>query len=332
MSLALSFDKASANERLTVGDVANVAQQNFSVVVEQCPETQELTASKIVEALASAGKATVASDIGIVQTVRASLFCRLYSLCSNPSIAASNSFYLVRQLTTLLNAGIIPTITNEESSGASLLAALNGVGNCLVQTSASTAYSVPITEAFALAGLPSIRSETPLSEGEMSAVLDYPFYYIGAACLLSYGSLNLCNTLDCVAAMSCEAVGERGIVECFDNAYFEVGRPQRGQMSSASNLRMLLEGSKRLADGKKDDKEKDANAVKKTAAATVAFKSVPQINGPCAEIFAATAKTIEIELNSAETTSATGSIYNASQAKLAVLSMTAAFSELRDAC
>ena len=96
MSLALSFDKAIANERLTVGDVANVAQENFSVVVEQCPETQELTASKVAEALASTGKTTIASDIGIVQTVRASIFCRLYSLCSNPSIAASNSFYLVR--------------------------------------------------------------------------------------------------------------------------------------------------------------------------------------------------------------------------------------------
>lgn len=113
-----------------------------------------------------------------------------------------------------------------DKTGQVLVAALHGEGECLVQASQTTAYRIAVAEAFQLGDLLASTSSS-LSKAEINAMLDYPFISIGAACLLSAAASNLNSTLECTAALSCEVFGGKGLLECFDAAYYEVGRPQR---------------------------------------------------------------------------------------------------------
>jgi histidine ammonia-lyase len=111
-----------------------------------------------------------------------------------------------------------------------------------------------------------------LSNDEVYSLSNYPFISIGVGCLLAGGLQNLQSVLDSVAALSCEAYGSK--FSSFDQAHFDVCRQHRGQMLSASNIRLLLEGSKRVntIDLSKEAEEEYKN-----------FHNIPQVTGPCLE-------------------------------------------------
>lgn len=62
-------------------------------------------------------------------------------------------------------------------------------------------------------------------------------------------------------------------------------------MSAASNLKMLLDGSKRFSGG--GSKEEQEKAAALAAKFDVHFKSIPQVIGPCSDLIAAVAKSSE---------------------------------------
>jgi histidine ammonia-lyase len=84
--------------------------------------------------------------------------------------------------------------------------------------------------------------------------------------------------VDPIAALAVEAAGAR--VDGFDPTLFEILRQHRGQMLSASNLKLLLEGSKR------------AGSNKTLGESFAEFHSIPQIVGPAQEAIAIATKCV----------------------------------------
>ena len=167
-------------------------------------------------------------------------------------------------LTRLLNAQVIPAFTTKDTYGTLLAALANGLDVLCYTRDGMDTSRLALAQA-------KVRA-FPLSESEAKLLQSDAFYTLGIACLTTGGAYNLSHAIDCIAAVSCEAYGAD--VSKFDATYFETVRQQRGQINSASNLRNLLEGSKRLSNAK----------------FSRCFAIIPQVNGPSQEVIAAASR------------------------------------------
>lgn len=197
---------------------------------------------------------------------RAGLLCRASSYAQVRSANQS----VLQVLVSLLNSNVVPAFTSIDNAGNELTSFLSGNGVCYVNSNEDL---VSASEGLALAQLSALQ----LSPEEANELKAYPFLTIGLGGILSAASTNLIRVVDCVSALSCEAAGSG--VDSFDAANFEVGRPHRGQMQSASNLRLLLDGSKRIGTCPKDKR-----------AQVVSLQSAPQATGPCRDVILAAVK------------------------------------------
>jgi histidine ammonia-lyase len=170
----------------------------------------------------------------------------------------------------MLNADIIPSFTSDSEAGLQLVKTLSGLGQ-----SSCFANGIIVDSSEAFKGIGFEPIELTLDEAKTLAA--EKFLFTGSACLLASGALSLAHIVDCIAAVSCESFG--ALVEPFDATHFEINRQHRGQMASASNLRLLLEGSKRTN-----------SPVSNDLAANLAFQKLPQINGSVVETLTATTK------------------------------------------
>jgi histidine ammonia-lyase len=182
----------------------------------------------------------------------------------------AGSAQLVEFLASALNKNIVPAFTSNASSGNELVEFVAGNGLCYA---AQKDELVECAQIFAASGL----SAVVLSAEAEQDVRSYPFLAIGAGCMAAAAALSIVRVVDCVTSLSCEASGCSA--EGFDAAIFEVGKPHRGQMQSASNLRLLLDGSKRVN-----------TCPKEPRAALQGVQSSPQTTGPCRDIILAAAK------------------------------------------
>ena len=200
-------------------------------------------------------------------TSRAGLFCLINALVQGrPGHAAK----LLEFLLTALNCNVVPAFTCNNKASDELIAFIGGNGMCY---SGDKHELIDASTGLSNAGL-TAASVTPEQASELKS---YPFLVIGTGCLAAAAAGNYIRMVDCVAALSCEASGCN--VDAFDAANFEVCRPHRGQMQSASNLRLLLDGSKRT------------NTCSKEAAVLVkSLQTSPQTIGPCRDIIVAAFK------------------------------------------
>ena len=184
-----------------------------------------------------------------------------------------------------LNKNIVPLIPSP-SSGKCLVNFIIGEGSCVFNHNV-----INVSEAFQECGIQPIRDQ-PLTNEEIYVLTNYPFIELGLGCLLANGSLKLLNVSDCIVSLSCEAVGA-SVLDAFDSNNFEISRQQRGQMVSATNLRSLLEGSKRVSShtSMSVDLPKDTIDL---------LRSSPQVIGPCLESVTGANRVLDIELNSSE--------------------------------
>ena len=167
-------------------------------------------------------------------------------------------------LARLLNANVIPAFSSANNHGVLLCGIISGLDvSCYANQNLQSSRA-----ALAHVGLKSF----PLSEREAKLFQSEAFYTLGTACLTAGGATNLTQTIDCIAALSCEANGAD--ISQFDVTYFETIRQQRGQINSANNLRNLLEGSKRLT----------------SSAYSQTFAIIPQVHGPSIETIVSACK------------------------------------------
>mmetsp|Transcript_32295 Transcript_32295/g.69556 ORF Transcript_32295/g.69556 Transcript_32295/m.69556 type:complete len:940 (-) Transcript_32295:54-2873(-) len=271
----------SEGKRISVDDVVRVAVHRNALVIN---------AGEVIRAASGkAGFIAQTGDAVALDICRAGMMCRAVSLHARKQAANKP---LVDFLVRALNADVVPVISSYETSGQELVDFVSG-GKYIDGVEGVGSGLVSLTL-------------TPAQAEELRL---YPFLAIGLGCLLASGSTNLLKTIDCVAALSCEAFG------CSADAFEaqELSRPHRGQMHSAANMRMLLDGSKRINTCAADRK-----------ALALPLHCAPQTTGPCREVLAAAAKAMEIELNSWESnpsSSKAGQQLDHTQAMVAVRNM-----------
>ena len=134
----------------------------------------------------------------------------------------------------MLNEGIVPGFSSVEVAWMQLVMALVGAKGVGMH-SRSSSDLVDSSNC----GLDHIE----LTTVELGVLVSGQFFCTGSACLLAHGAANLIDAAECVSALSCEVSGVS--TEPFQAENFEIARQHRGQIVSASNLMMLLEGSKK---------------------------------------------------------------------------------------
>ncbi|CAM9627319.1 unnamed protein product, partial [Discosporangium mesarthrocarpum] len=211
---------------------------------------------------------------------RAAIFGRIVSYMNKNSTVRSE---VISYLADLLNAGVVPLLPKDGSEGRALAWALLGAGSCR-----STGGEVrPLMDALTEASLSPLPN---LYDSEWRTVSLGTFTDVGIAALAAAAAANAVEIADGVSCLTCEAVGaEAGP---FDSQHFDACRPHRGQIISAENLRVLLEGSKLINTGN----------TKRMSGASLAqaVRTIPQYHGPARESIAAACRSLVTELNSGE--------------------------------
>ena len=217
------------------------------------------------------------------QEARAMLLLRAHVLALGHSGVRPE---LIDLMAAMLNADVIPVVPEQGSLGASgdlaplanLALPLIGAGAVLTGTESGTE---PAAEAFRRAGLAPLTLEPK----EGLALVN------GTQGMLAIGSLaaerlsTLARTADVVAAMTIEAA--LGTDAPFDYRLQRL-RPHPGQAASASNLRLLLEGSPILAS------HRDSEHLVQDA---YSLRCAPQVHGATRDVLAFARGVLEIELN-----------------------------------
>ena len=191
---------------------------------------------------------------------------------------------LVDLMVAMLNADVIPVVPEQGSLGASgdlaplanLALPLIGAGQVLTETGAE-----PAPKAFERAGLAPVQ----LDAKEGLALVN------GTQGMLAIGALAaerlslLAGTADVIAAMTIEAA--LGTDAPFDYRLQRL-RPHPGQAVSASNLRLLLEGSPILAS------HRDSEHLVQDA---YSLRCAPQVHGAARDVLTFARGVLEVELN-----------------------------------
>lgn len=94
----------------------------------------------------------------------------------------------------------------------------------------------------------------------------------------------LLDTADAVAALTLEAV--QAYSEPFEPAHIDVSRAHKGNMTSANNIRALMEGSRNINESKRATQD------------AVALSAIPQYHGPARDLYDASFRACVTELNS----------------------------------
>ena len=140
----------------------------------------------------------------------------------------------------------------------------------------------------------------PLSEVLLSAAggvavpLVSRLLSLSRALLPLYGisTLATSGTLDALAALSAERIETN--LDYYSDKLYDAARPHRGIVVSATNLRAILQGSRKVVVTKGDA----ATASNNTNDAAV--RTIPQYHGPARDALAAACKTMELEVNCSE--------------------------------
>lgn len=251
--------------KVTVEDVASVAVLMHSVSLDQSTIDKidtDLASSKVKISFSHEELSTVTQNNRAIYDVafcRAALFVRIVSLMVCRSGVRSE---VVECLVEMLDSNVIPNFSSPELAGLELCYILTG-------ENATCFYNGELTSsitAFAEADITPIG----LSDSEFSTLKLGQFFSTGCICLVASGAANLGSMIDCVSALSCDTFGIS--IEPFDAVHFDTCRPHRGQIASATNLRLLLEGSKRTKNANADPSFTD-----------LVFGNIPQVHGPSLE-------------------------------------------------
>jgi histidine ammonia-lyase len=191
---------------------------------------------------------------------------------------------LIELMVAMLNAGVIPAVPQQGSLGASGdLAPLANLALPLIGAGAvlSEAGSEPGGDAMQRAGL------TPLTlqAKEGLALVNGTQGMLAIGALAAERLASLVRTADVVAAMTIEAA--LGTDTPFDYRLQRL-RPHPGQAASASNLRLLLEGSPILAS------HRDSEHLVQDA---YSLRCAPQVHGATRDALGYARGVLEVELN-----------------------------------
>ena len=265
-----------AGRKVLVADVARVSVLGYSVSLDG-PSLEKMDAEVgAVKGVPAMFKPDFRSMPSPEQAVypqsfaRAAVFARIVSLMQSRSMVRSE---LVEFLVDMLEVDLVPNFTSEATAGQELVAAMTGNWSCHWDGDVVSG-SVALSQA----GLAAFQ----LTADEATTLMKGQFWSTGCACLVTAGAANVITTVDCIAALSCDTFG--AYTDPYDSIHFDTCRQHRGQIASATNLRLLLEGSKRV-------NTPPADASPPTLAS---FSNAPQVNGPAQDMITSAVKYVEL--------------------------------------
>jgi histidine ammonia-lyase len=216
------------------------------------------------------------------EVVRAAMLLRANALAKGYSGARLET---VELLLGILAAGVVPYVPSRGSVGASgdlaplahLALPLVGEGEAWVE-----GERLPGADALAHAGLAPVQ----LAAKEGLSLINGTQFMAAMASLGSVRASRLARVADIACAMSLEAL--QGSHTSFMPA-IHAARPHQGQVDSAANVRLLLEGSAILESHRWCDKVQDAYSL----------RCAPQVHGASRDLLDYIDGTVAIEINAA---------------------------------
>jgi len=260
LSQEVSFVSVGGGRKIVIEDFCRVAVECLPVVLDAATldrvgeDAKKCAQSSADSEVVHSSRVADAGPPAAETLCRAAIFAKVVSTTLARSGVRTEVLEL---LVALLNKRVVPVFTSADTAGQELVEVISGTGgSCYCPQG-----QLPTTQAFTNSGL----SGVTLSKHERTSIAYGQFFATGMAALFVSGVFNAVAVSDVAAALTCEAAGTT--LEAFDAVHFDICRQHRGQMASASNLRQMLEGSKRCV----------------SSAKSLSFLSMlhsPQIHGP----------------------------------------------------
>lgn len=251
-------------KRAQADDIARIALNKCTVVIDKSLISEKEGNVAPKDDLPFTPTEVSSSEAHLpVELCRGAIAGKLMSLLHTKCLRADVLTVLVR----MLNDGVVPCFTSFHGAGEQLVAVLSLTNYpCYTTTGVLSASSV----------LPSLFGGAPLqlTRKEVTLLRLSNAYVAGAAAVISAGTSNLLRCIDVVAAYSSDVLGAP-VSDACDVTRLETARPQRSQVTSATNLKLLLEGSKH------------ANTAPADAKSMECFRHTPQVHGPAVDAAAA---------------------------------------------
>jgi histidine ammonia-lyase len=269
----------SHGKRISLRDFSLVLYNDFDVSVDFPTNNTfpsiSVDSTNVFVLTESSKNCTKSETIQSNLICRASLFVKLLNLVNISTDFDLNS---IMALTAMLNNRIHPCLYSTESAGIDILSALY-----LSEKSSCYVNGAICPSKIALREI--LDSPIKLSKSEAKHIINSSFIGIATASLLGCGATRIMEMMDCIAALSCDVYGVQ--TEPYDANHFEVNRQQRGQINSSSNLRILLENSKRVNKPLSNDE-----------IALEYFARIPQVHGPAIDYCTSAIKYVIIQCRS----------------------------------
>ena len=224
----------------------------------------------------------VGEPLSIAET-RAMMLLRANSLSKGYSGVRG---VVIDALCEMLNRGVTPMVPSQGSVGASgdlaplahLALALIGEGECLDENG---------KRILSAEALRRVQIRPPVLEAKEAVSLingTQGMLAVGVLALLA--AETLVNSADVIGALTLDAL--RGTDVAFDERIHKV-RPHNGQLTTATNLRKMLEGSQLRESHRDCDRVQDAYSL----------RCIPQVHGAVRDTLTHCREVMEIEVNSA---------------------------------
>jgi histidine ammonia-lyase len=218
-----------------------------------------------------------------VAEVRAMMLLRANSLAKGHSGVRA---VVIDTLCEMLNRGVTPFVPSQGSVGASgdlaplahLALALIGDGECVNETGAR----IPTAEALRKAEIKPLVLEAK----EAVSLINGTQAMLAVGVLALLAAETLVDSADVIGALTLDAL--RGTDVAFDERIHKA-RPHIGQITTAANLRTMLEGSEIRKSHKDCTRVQDAYSL----------RCIPQVHGAVRDTLAHCREVFEIEINSA---------------------------------
>lgn len=206
-------------------------------------------------------------------------------------------------LANVLNAGLAPQLPRPSSTAAddaaarALEAFVHGDGAAFRKDADPAAAEATRS---VCARLDVALMAPKLGSAQSSALRSSCFVSVGVGGLAAFGAARLAGIADSVAAVSAAAV--RAPLEWYSTDKYEVDRPHRGAIASASVIRTLLEGgdeggSKSKGKGKGASGGAGGAAAATSAGVNTSLSTVPQYHGAARTAISAATRAFTVELN-----------------------------------
>ncbi|CAK4713020.1 hypothetical protein LEN26_002566 [Aphanomyces euteiches] len=269
------------SKKLSLEEFSSVVFVGAKVTVEPLG-VEELHTDVASRILSIPGAPSAIADPLPKDLGRAILLGRLNYIAKHAGCRSSAMVQTADFLAALLNADLVPFfpapsthLVEVDAAALVLLEALKGHGQAFHGSA-----TVSLAEGLAAEN---ITLPAPLTSIEEATLIQGAVSLQAVVTSIVCGAKGIAPIADAVAALTCEALKASSFP--FQEAH-DVDRPHRGMITVAANLRVMLDNSKFATANDKAD--------------PVALRCIPQYHGPARDSIAAAAKSIEADLNTAE--------------------------------